>query len=308
MGNRSLEDVLRSEANPVNMLRNSQIGAYVYPVVTPEFTNWRDEQRAWRETAALFDQSHHMAEPMVQGPDAANLLSYLAINSFADFAVDKAKHFVPCSHDGHVIGDVICFRLAEDRFNLVGRVPTVNWVQFHAETGDHDVTIERDDRSPPRGTPVVRRHYRFQIQGPNAPHIFEKLNDGPVPDIKFFNMGAISISGRQVPAFRHGMSGVAGLEIWGPYEEYNEIRGAIIEAGKDFGLYQVDGAAVTPEPDEAANRWSCGRGRVFRRSGSRGTFGALGSPFSCAPGLGTSSLYRSPERRPHLAETVEKIF
>jgi len=214
-------------------------------VVPPEFTNWRDEQRAWRETAVLFDQSHHMAELMVQGPDAVKLLSGLAINSFANFSVDKAKHFVPCSYDGHVIGDVICFRLAEDRFNLVGRAPTVSWVQFHGETGDYDVTLERDDRSPPRPgkNPVLRRHYRFQIQGPNASQILERLNGGPVPDIKFFNMGAITIAGRQVPAFRHGMSGVPGLEIWGPYEEGDEIREAILAAGNDFGLHQVGSRA-----------------------------------------------------------------
>ena len=82
------------------MLRNSQIGAYVYPVVAPEFSNWRDEQRAWQTTAVLFDQSHHMAELMVEGPDAFGLLESLAINSFADFTTEKAKHFVPCNYDG----------------------------------------------------------------------------------------------------------------------------------------------------------------------------------------------------------------
>ena len=78
-------------------MRNSQIGAYVYPVVPPEFTNWRDEQRAWRDTAVLFDQSHHMAELLVRGPDASKLLSYLATNSFANFAPNRAKQFAPCS-------------------------------------------------------------------------------------------------------------------------------------------------------------------------------------------------------------------
>jgi len=245
MSDKSLEDVLRKAGNPVTMLRNSQIGAYVYPVVPPEFSNWRDEQRAWRESAVLFDQSHHMAELMVHGPDAERMLAGLAINSFANFAVNKAKHFVPCSHDGHVIGDVIIFRLAEDRFNLVGRVPTVNWVEFHAETGDYKVTIERDDRSPsrPGGKPVTRRHYRYQIQGPNAPQILEKLNGGPVPDIKFFNIGEIKVAGRTVPALRHGMAGVPGLEIWGPYEQGDEVRDAILAAGKDFGLHQVGSRA-----------------------------------------------------------------
>jgi vanillate/3-O-methylgallate O-demethylase len=245
MTKKSLEDVLQSAGNTVEMLRNSQIGAYVYPVVPPEFTNWRSEQWAWSHSAVLFDQSHHMAELMVEGPDAKKLLSYLAINSLENFPVDKAKHFVPVSHDGHIIGDVIIFRLAENQYNLVGRAPTVNWIEFHAATGSYDAKLTRDDRSPsrPGGKPVVRRHYRYQIQGPNAPQILEKLNGGPIPEIKFFNMDAITIAGRKVRALRHGMAGAPGLEVWGPYEEGDEIRSAIIEAGKDFGLHQVGSRA-----------------------------------------------------------------
>src|SRR5262249_13400542 len=83
------EAIQASGGNVVGMLRNSQIGAYVYPVVAPEFTNWRDEQRAWVETCVLFDQTHHMVNLFVEGPDALKLLSHLATNSFKNFAVDK---------------------------------------------------------------------------------------------------------------------------------------------------------------------------------------------------------------------------
>ena len=161
--------------------------------------------------------------------------------------MNKAKHLVPVSYDGYVIGDVIVFRLQEQQFLLVGRAPTVNWVQFHAETGHFDVQVERDDRSParPSGKPVICKRYRFQIQGPNAPQILEKLNGGPIPEIKFFNMGTINIAGREVLALRHGMVGAPGLEVWGPYEEEDEIRAAIVEAGKEFGLYQVGSRAYS---------------------------------------------------------------
>ena len=133
MAYKNLEEAIKaSGGNIVKMLRNSQIGAYVYPVVAPEFTNWRDEQRAWRETCVLFDQSHHMVNLFVEGPDALKLLSHLATNSFKNFTVDKAKQFAPCSYDGHVIGDGILFYLAENQLVFVGRDPTANWIQFHA--------------------------------------------------------------------------------------------------------------------------------------------------------------------------------
>lgn len=242
---RSLEDVLRTAGNPAHMLRNSQIGAYVYPVVPAEYTNWRDEQRAWRQTCVLFDQSHHMVEQYVEGPDALKLFSHLATNSFAKFPVNRAKQFIPCTYDGYVIGDGILFHLAENSLSFVGRAPSASWVEFHAKTGGYNVTTEKDDRSPsrPGGKPVMRRFYRYQIQGPNAQQVIEKLNGGPIPDIKFFNMDVITIAGRKVRALRHGMAGAPGLEIWGPYAEGEEIRAAIVEAGRDFGLAQVGSRA-----------------------------------------------------------------
>ena len=237
----SLESLLQSAGDPVAMLRDSQIGAYVYPVVPTEFSNWRSEQRAWRETAVLFDQCHHMAEITLRGPDALKLCSYTTINSFNNFTPGKAKQMVPTSHDGYVIGDGILFYLDRDELLFVGRAPAVNWLQFHAETGGFRVDVIRDDRSPshPDGKAVSRRHYRYQIQGPRAAEVLAKLNGGPLPDIRFFNFDAINIKGRKVRALRHGMAGEPGLEVWGPYEERDEIRTAILEAGKDFGIVAV---------------------------------------------------------------------
>ncbi len=247
MPQESLESVLKAAGNPVQMLRNSSIGAYVYPVVPSEFSNWRDEQRAWRETAVLYDQSHHMAELTIRGPEALKLVSHNTINSFATFKPNKAKQMVPCSYDGYVIGDGILFYLAENELLFVGRAPVVNWLQFQAETGGYKVDVIRDDRSPshPRGQAVVRRHYRYQIQGPAAMQVLERLNGGPLPEVRFFDMGSINILGRPVRALRHGMAGAPGLEIWGPYEQRDEIRAAILEAGKDFGLAQVGARAYS---------------------------------------------------------------
>src|SRR5256886_1747642 len=247
MGGQSLESLLKRAGNTVDLLRNSQIGAYVYPVVPIEFSNWRSEQVGWQKTAVLFDQSHHMSELTVSGPDALRLLSHLTINSFANFTPNKAKQMVPCSHDGYVIGDGILFYLDKDELLFVGRTPTVNWLQFHAETGGYKVEVIRDDRSPsrPGGKAVSRRHYRYQIQGPNAARVLEKLNGGPLPDVKFFHMDAINISGRRVRCLRHGMAGAPGLEVWGPYAEADEVRDAILEAGQDFGLVQVGARAYS---------------------------------------------------------------
>lgn len=41
MAAKNLEEVLNAAGNTVEMLRNSKVGAYIYPVVPPEFSNRR---------------------------------------------------------------------------------------------------------------------------------------------------------------------------------------------------------------------------------------------------------------------------
>lgn len=118
----SLQSIL-DKGNIVPVLRNSKIGMYVYPVLATEFTNWRDEMRAWRETAVLMDLTNHMDELTIEGADAEKFLESLAVNSFANFGVDRAKHFVSVSPDGYVIGDMIVYRESETKFLLVVALP-----------------------------------------------------------------------------------------------------------------------------------------------------------------------------------------
>ena len=101
-----------------------------------------------------------------------------------------AKQYVPTTPAGNVIGDGILFHLDEDELVFVGRAPAANWLEFQAETGGYDVEVEKDDRSPmrPMGKPVTRKLWRFQVQGPNAWQVLEKVNGGPIEDVKFFRM------------------------------------------------------------------------------------------------------------------------
>ena len=245
----SLSAKIESHGNAVDMLRNSQIGMYVYPVVAPEYTNWRNEQAAWRKSAVLFDQTHHMDELIVEGPDAEAFLAYVGINAFGNFDLNRAKHFVPVTPAGHVIGDMIIFRERMDKFILVGRAPTANWVKFQAAIGTWKVRLFHDPRSNsrPDGERVLRTHYRFQIQGPDAPAIFEKINGGPVADIPFFHVDWINVGSKKVQALRHGMAGAPGLEIWGPYDDKHYIQSTIQQAARDIGvdLVQVGSRAYS---------------------------------------------------------------
>ncbi|MDJ0928485.1 MAG: aminomethyl transferase family protein [Gammaproteobacteria bacterium] len=241
MSQQSLEDRIQQAGNPVELLRNAQVGPYVFPIES-ECSNWRDEQESWRKTAVFFDQSHHMTDHYFRGRDAVRLFQDLGINSFKNFGRNKAKQIVVCNYDGYVIGDSILFAFEEDLFSVVNRPNAGNWIQFHAETGGYDVEVDVDHRSVSHHT-GRRKRYRYEVQGPNALEILTRATGEKLPDIRFFNMGELKIAGRDVRALRHGMAGAPGLELMGPFEEKDEIKAAVFEAGKDLGL--LEGGART---------------------------------------------------------------
>ena len=229
----TLQDKLNAAGDALSMLRNAAQGPYQFPV-KPEFTNWRDEQEAWRNGAVLFDQSFHMTDLYVEGPDTRRLCEFLAVNSMANWRRDIAKQFVHCNADGHIIGDAIIFILEENRVNIVNKPMNANWVMYHAETHGFDVAFDLDSRA--LDNTGRRKAWRFEVQGPNAWSILERLNGGPIEGFKFFGMGEINIAGRRVRALRHGMAGAAGLELFGPFDDYDRIREAILAAGEPEGL------------------------------------------------------------------------
>lgn len=238
---KSLEEAIQRAGNPVELLWESRTAPAVVPRVVQEFTNWRDEQMAWRRTAVLFDQSHHMADLNIKGPDALGLISDIAVNSVAKFPVDMAKQFVAVNHDGYMIGDNILFHLEEDEYQAVGIPPSINWMHYHAVTGGYDVRVWRDDNSLYRkGDPVL---YRYQVQGPGAMDVIRAATGQEPPKLRFFHMTRLKIGGKPVRALRHGMAGEPGLELWGPWADNDAVHSALLEAGEKHGLVQVGGRA-----------------------------------------------------------------
>ena len=89
----------------------------------------------------------------------------------------------------------------------------LDWVRHHVEPGA-DVTATYDERSPvyPNGHATARPAFRYQIQGPQAGALIEKLNGGPIGDVKFFHMTEIR-RGASLQCPRRGLAGAIGLEI-----------------------------------------------------------------------------------------------
>lgn len=238
MSDGTLEDRISEAGGPVHLLRASRTGAYDFPI-RAEYTNWRDEQRAWLTTAVLFDQSFHMTDVYFEGPDVARLFSDLGVNTFRNFGRNRAKQFVACDPDGRLIGDAILFGLEEHRYSLVGRPAVPNWVAFNAQAGDYDVEVTRDERSRDNGG--RRLTFRYQVQGPNALEVIERAAGRRLSEIKPFHMAEFTIAGCPVRGLSHTMSGFPGLELHGASAHGERVKEALFAAGEGLGL--VEGGA-----------------------------------------------------------------
>ncbi|KMK66164.1 aminomethyltransferase family protein [Puniceibacterium sp. IMCC21224] len=245
----TLADKIAQSGGAARMLQNAQAGAYPFPVA-PQFTNWIEEVRAWRQSAVLLDQSYHMTDLYVRGPDAQRLLSHVGVNSFAKFGRNKAKQLICVNPDGYVIGDGILFGLEDDEYLFIGRPPVANWIAYQAETGDFDVTTEFDIRSV-ENPDAPRKLYRFEVQGPNALDILNAVNEGGPLTTKFFNMGEITIAGCKARTLAHGMGGAQGLELWGPYGDRETVLARLMEVGAAHGLLRAGSRAYSTSAMES---------------------------------------------------------
>jgi vanillate/3-O-methylgallate O-demethylase len=236
---RSLQDLIDSVPDLINYFRNETLSPHVVnragiSPVPLEFTNWRDEQRAWRESVLLLDLSHHMPETFINGPDAVSLLSSLGINSFENFEPLRAKQYLCCGHDGRVIGECLMEHHADGSFELISGMHVQNWVQYNAEVGKYDVELVRDH--PTAQNPAGRKNFRFQLEGPSAELVLTDASETAIPDIAFFRLGYCKVAGCDVLLLRHGVAGHKGVELSGPTADGPKVRDALLAAGEKYGL------------------------------------------------------------------------
>ncbi|MEM9349575.1 MAG: aminomethyl transferase family protein [Pseudomonadota bacterium] len=246
----SLAQAIERSGGPLGLLRSPrQVGAFAFPRLPPEFSNWRDEQRAWRHGVALLELSFHQADLYIRGPQAIELIRRVSANRTGNFPVNRAKQIIACSPDGYQIGDGICLQLEEDYFRIAGPTIVVNWTQFVAQSGGFDVEIERHESMAMRqGDPEI---FIYQIQGPEALATVQGAADGELPEIGFFGIGAFTIAGKAVRALRHGMAGSPGFEIFGPWEDAMAVKDALEKAGAPHGMRKVGGLAYATTAAES---------------------------------------------------------
>lgn len=249
MASESLQDKIDSFNSAGEMLRSNPGGRFTFPIA-PEFSNWRDEQEAWRKTVVFQDMSFHMTEVHVEGPDVIEFISHIGANSFANFGQMQAKQLILCNGEGYLIGDTVLIREDSDSaVYVIGRAESALWVKFQAETSGYDVNVNKVELPTPNLND--RSNYRYQVQGPNAQELLKSLNGGPLPEIGFFKMGRFNVGPYEVVALNHRMSGFPGFEFWGPSSEGEAVKELILKEGKTHDLKQIGGRVYATTATES---------------------------------------------------------
>ena len=139
----NLQELLDAAGNTVELLRNSQIGAYVYPVVPRRVHQLAPRAvRLARDRGAVRPVAPH-GQPLHPRPGRAQAALRHGINTSRTSRSNMAKQFVPTTPSGHVIGDGILFHLAEEEFVYVGRAPVAEL----AALPRRDRRLRRRDRA-----------------------------------------------------------------------------------------------------------------------------------------------------------------
>ncbi|WP_245437638.1 glycine cleavage T C-terminal barrel domain-containing protein [Neorhizobium tomejilense] len=212
----------------IEEMREVLPGYYNVRFGEPEYTDWIDESKSWKEACYIGDWSF-LWQRWFRGPDALKLFSDISVNSFSKFDIGQSKHVIHCNKDGMVIHEGILSRFGEEEFLLFGR--GCFWADYKLRHGNYNATSQEDD------------WFVYQVSGPKSVAVMEKAMGDSIRDVGFMRFKKIKLAGKEIYALRQGMAGEIGFELQGPRELGPEIYAAILAAGEEFGIRRM-GARV----------------------------------------------------------------
>ncbi len=246
------------------------------------------ECRAVRSACGIFDGST-LGKIEVTGPDAAEFLNRMYVNSWSRLAPGRCRYGVMLREDGFVFDDGVIGRLGPDRFhvttttgNAAGVLATM---EDYRQTEWTDLTVWL--------TSITEQWAVIAIQGPRAREIVAPLAEGlDLSPAAFPHMSVAETRILGLPArlFRVSFTGELGFEINVPADYAISVWEAVCESGRPHGItpygtesmhvlraekgYIVVGqeADGTATPEDLGLGWAIGKGKrdfVGKRSLAR---------------------------------------
>lgn len=139
----------------------------------------------------------------LRGPDAARLAQILAPRDLSRQQIGQGKYVALCNHDGILINDPICLKLADDLFWLsIADSNILFWASAIARERGLNVEVSEPDVSP------------LAVQGPKAEAVVASVCGDWVRDLRYFWFRETMIDDIPVVVQRSGWSKQGGFEIY----------------------------------------------------------------------------------------------
>jgi aminomethyltransferase len=179
----------------------------------------REEQRAVRAAAGVFDVSH-MGRFEVRGGDPATFLQRMVTNDVAGLRPGESRYTLMCRPDGGILDDLVVCHTPDSWMvvvNAATRLKDLDWLREHAPAGTDVV-----DRSAELGL--------IALQGPEAERMLpaEGVDKSAIP---YFGCARGVVAGAPVLISRTGYTGEDGFEVFVPESSTGRVWDALLEAG-----------------------------------------------------------------------------
>ena len=190
-----------------------------------QYTSIREEHRAVRTAAGLFDVSH-MGRYEVTGDGAGEFLQGLLSNDVTKIGPGRAQYTLLCNEEGGIIDDLVVYRPDESGYMLVvnagNRDKDMDWLLSHRPSG-----VVIDDRSDDLCL--------LAFQGPRAQELLP-AEGVDLDSIPYFGCRIGAVAGARSIISRTGYTGEDGFELFVPSEQAPAVWDALLEAGAAAGV------------------------------------------------------------------------
>ncbi|MEV5068481.1 glycine cleavage system aminomethyltransferase GcvT [Microbacterium sp. LMI12-1-1.1] len=219
----------------------TDFGGWLMPV---RYSSDLAEHHAVRTAAGLFDISH-MAEFLVEGPEAGAFLDYALAGRLSAMTDDQAKYSLVLDADGGIIDDVIVYRHNPERLMVVANAGNRAAVAAAFAERAQSFDVDIDDATD---------HIALvAVQGPASQAILEATAgivglSAPLDDLKYYRMAHARFAApgeEPVPMHvgRTGYTGEDGFELYIRASSAPALWDALLAAGEPLGLVPAGLAA-----------------------------------------------------------------
>jgi aminomethyltransferase len=163
----------------------------------------REEYKATREKASIFDVSH-MGRWFFSGKNAMAFLDYLTTNDLSSLKDGKAIYTTLLNEEGGIIDDLVIYKFNPERFLLINNAGNHDTVTEWFRLQSHEDIIMED---------ITAKLAQIAIQGPLAKDLVNEYL-GLKDKLSYFSFREVSFNNENYIVSATGYTGEAGYEIY----------------------------------------------------------------------------------------------